>query len=794
MARRSARISSRTSSTPQPTTRTSLSYDPFVHGPRTVPAKLTSLQESDEMPGSFPMSPSVSIFEQPSKRQRTSIGTPTRASAIVPAREEMHPQATHQSTVKANEEARWLGFTAMPAHTDAATKDARVSFGVATPSKSKQSEAMVHTPSFKFTFQREQSLELSPAAKSLMQEKRAEAARIKEQMKGSGEATESVADALSRKIATPKSQRTRFSDVHSAQFQKMDSIAGHASAYRKDPQRLQTIQSPSRGTPASPAAAALKRSPSKTSLLATPSKIAQTAGAKRKADVQLTKTASEHAQSSSDQESASPRKRVKCVESTTTAHTVQSSVAAASALKLEHITTPTKSSLARAGSIKSTKESRIPGPAALSTPTKSTSTQSTEKPAASLRSKTPIKAAIGLTAPSATAASKTSLLSRSPIRPHVPTVQELIHRSPAKNTVPLHQDTTTVEPVPRTPLPSQSPSRPVVEKNPFKTASPLTNSNQAGTSSLLGRFGLLRSTPVKSILRSPQRLYSDDPAKVAAGTHLATPPQLTGRSGRKVPATAPVRKHVDFSSSTKAREATKQASISPSTSATQTRVAPISEKESTSSSITYPSLDDFKQDDSLSVQKRRQSSGPSDFTFRAGSEIVFAPSSTPTKTCITPRATSAYTIRYVAPESELPAVTNTVNATKQRKIRFENAVSVAQTNASPTTTLGSKKRKFDFENNVAEKDASCENKENHPTEITDDNDRPVKRLKAGASPHALTHGAQKAQAVSEVKKRTTLGVKPKSAIGKAPEKSQKKPGTTISMARLAALAQPKKRG
>ena len=57
---------------------------------------------------------------------------------------------------------------------------------------------------------------------------------------------------------------------------------------------------------------------------------------------------------------------------------------------------------------------------------------------------------------------------------------------------------------------------------------------------------------VKSILRTPQRLYSNDPSKLAAGTHIQMPEGelFLNKDLPAAPATAPVKKHVNFTSST----------------------------------------------------------------------------------------------------------------------------------------------------------------------------------------------------------------------------------------------------
>ena len=64
-----------------------------------------------------------------------------------------------------------------------------------------------------------------------MESVRGDVARIKAQMvhDKSKQDHEEHGD---RKIAMPKGRAGRFSDVHMAEFKKMDSIAGHASAFR----------------------------------------------------------------------------------------------------------------------------------------------------------------------------------------------------------------------------------------------------------------------------------------------------------------------------------------------------------------------------------------------------------------------------------------------------------------------------------------------------------------------------------------------------------------------------------
>ncbi|PGG96651.1 hypothetical protein GX51_07730 [Blastomyces parvus] len=84
-------------------------------------------------------------------------------------------------------------------------------------------------------------------------------------------------------------------------------------------------------------------------------------------------------------------------------------------------------------------------------------------------------------------------------------------------------------------------------------------------------------TNLKSILRRRQPLFSNDPVKIAAGTHLAPPAKIFG-----IQEAPTVKKHVDFSASTKLRHAF--ADISPTASKN------LPPEPSESGGISYPTL------------------------------------------------------------------------------------------------------------------------------------------------------------------------------------------------------------
>lgn len=846
------------------------------------------------MPGAFPGSPNEQETPTvPSKRvktiEATHDATPKSAAPIEAPTEEMHPKHLHQSTVKPREEARWLGFSNMPPATEPPKRNSKLVETQGTPSRTTKQEHAFKTPDFTFTFRREQSLELSPEAKLLMVEKRAEALRIKDQMKSTGEAAQLSGDALGRKIAQAKGKRSRFSELHDAQFQKMDSIAGHASAYRKDPSR-QGATNPHSKTLAQTPSKSLKRSPSKAELdrtEATPSKsIARTSSKPNltQPGSHLRRAPSMKNLRDAGNEDATPAKRVRRTEThdvssarpsssdkekpqPSTPQHIKDSRTQPSYPNLAHLSTPTQSSLARAGSVKSTKTtSKIPGPGLSRSPSKpqiAEPSRDSPKEPTPLMAKSPVKG--GLFQSNATVsadattqdhgrviqADTTPFLSRSPAkgglfsqtsaltsgpsnttnekpkammdaalartpakasssratRPeqdNSPSPQKkepqqpLLGRSPLKMSVAKDTEMEDVgEKQSGIPLLSQSPSKASQNHNPFAPTATQSPPKTTG-GNLLGRFNLLRASPIKSILRTPQRLYSNDPSKIAAGTHFATPPKLSGDKASKLPgpppATAPVRKHVDFSSSTKDREATKSATPS---SPLADEVAPAPETTVTADYPTLPTI--LSPVVNPTPDRRRQTIAPGDFTFRAGNGIVFDGSS------LAPPASAKRpaTIRHVSAEPAI--IPSTVAASqKKRKFDFENKINANPLELSPTVTPGSKKRKFTFENSAIAKAAeatSTSDKENGDVDQgegeDEDESRPKKRVKsAGPSSKSAPKPVPK-PAPKTASRMPTLGVKPKAgsaAAAKDKDEKKKKPSSSISMARLAALAQPKRRG
>ena len=910
MARRSsARLANRYSTTPK---RVSLSHDAPIKTPRTAPVKLSSLDENDEMPGAFPQSASPPERATPSARPGVKIpvrfddSTPKRDLSVKPASDEMHPAQHHQSTAGPLDEARWLGFANMAPHTEPPKPSSKIATLQSTPTRVPKAQTDVTAPQYQFTFQREHSLELSPDAKKLMFEKREEALRIREQMTAAGEGQESVEAAVARKIAMPKGKNGRYSGAHLQQFQKMESIASHPSAFRADPKWKQQHES-AEDKMAQPASKNLKRSPSKAQLdeptrlpapglgrncsKLTPSKAGGTLPRLPRS------TSIQDFGSNRGAQSPSPAKRIKRFEGDDATITRPSSSGSEarqpgtpSPVKcqptypdLSTLASPTQSSLARAASVKTS--SKIPAPALLRSPSKvnlADHQQGSPKPSTPLLarspsksvlfadvkkvaatddaqattsqllarspskaslfrrqdegndrceqkpkespylSRTPMKMSVSKGTETAGAAtdnnkgpSKAPLLCRSPLKMSVAksadlagetgeTAQKtnqaaLLSRSPMKmsinkpaNQSDEQQQQQQQQPTKPVALLARSPERVKVLQQSTETESNTIDNTSAETPTklptkgLMGRFNKLRATPLKSILRSPQRLYSDDPAKVASGTHLATPPKksaaIMNRDLIAAAKTMPAQKRVDFTTSTNARYERAQSELVSTPSKTP---APAAEEAVQAPPkpmfAQYPSLPDQNSGPAMTPQKRRQTIAPGDFTFRAGPDgIIFGTSPNAPATASANKRPA--TIRHVSAEPQLQGSTM-----KKRKVEFENEKATRPESPIFEMSTTAKKRKFEFENDkAADGDAvgSASDKENAGEEVEE---RPTKRVKQSApSPEKKT-----------IAKRPTLGVRPKDAVKGAKGANaakEKKPTTTITQSRLAALAQPKKRG
>lgn len=744
------------------------------------------------MPGAFPQSasPGGSTPTRLAKHISNAVAggqtTPKNTTPIRPSMQEMHPQKHHMTTAKPLDEARWLGFSSMVPQTEPPKGSNKVVAAQDSPTKMQKARATFeHPPEFQFTFNRP-SLGLGPEARQMMAEKREEAAKIREQMMTTQESNPTANDLLARKMATPKGKVGRFSDVHMSAFKNMDSIANHPSAFRADGPRnksaLTDSKTPKKSSSQLPTAApqSLKRTQSKLDLNQSSSALPR---ATSKRDLH---------QSSSTMDA--PAKRVKRAadDDTSTARPSSSSSDAPSTPKdsksfklrlhpanshfTKNLGTPTTSSLSRASSVKSVKRTMIPAfGRSPSKPELPLPAAQEPKAATPLLARSPSKMALPATSTKHAVESQlqepeSPLLSRSPVKQpvaHAPQATEraddfdessklpYLARSPSKKS--FAEGTDTEERPSKTPLLARSPS---------KIAIPDTNPTTPGKSNgtnLMARFNLLRQSPIKSILRTPQRLYSNDPSKIASGTHLATPdkPTINKPLMAAPPKTAPVQKHVDFSASTKGPLAKEEKPETPSkkpsdddtfNSMGNSTVPP-------KPTFSYPSLPtDMHTTTSTKKNNRRMTMGlPSDFTFRVGGGISFAPSPARTEAAAGPKAS----IRHVSAEPEVMSA-----STNKRKFSGLD-------NESTQTSKPEKQELSDKENGAVE---------------SEDESRPAKKARTSATPGPSTHAAKQ---VAKTPRKTTLGVKPKSTQKSAVK--DKRPGGPLSRDRLNALAMPKKR-
>ncbi|BCS23780.1 uncharacterized protein APUU_40224S [Aspergillus puulaauensis] len=188
--------------------------------------------------------PTAKVAHTPksSHSQRKSPAKTPTTSLTRPAHFEMHPSKVQQSTTKQADSGLILGFN--PVKKDAqgnVVKDPAQN----TPSKTTTSPEsnFYGTPALDFKFSSQES-QLSDAAKKLMESVRQDVARNKANMvrENPSSITAGPSQNVERKIAKPTGKANRFSDVHMAQFKRMDSIAGHASAFRATPGRFQPVQ------------------------------------------------------------------------------------------------------------------------------------------------------------------------------------------------------------------------------------------------------------------------------------------------------------------------------------------------------------------------------------------------------------------------------------------------------------------------------------------------------------------------------------------------------------------------
>ncbi|KAF2656219.1 hypothetical protein K491DRAFT_628812 [Lophiostoma macrostomum CBS 122681] len=591
MARRSARLQKRS---PSPSESSRSSWETAQSEVSHSNERLPSVVEGHE-PVAAMKTPQKQKAYKPVKMQSSipQAHTPKNRTPIKPAGEDMHPAYHHASTAKAMDEARWLGFQALGAHTAPPKAANSYVVGTATPSKtpvpaSASKMNILPSPDFKFRF-KSAIAGLSPSTKRVLKEGDAKDATPGQRPLFAANEFSAPADVSPRKIAVPKGKTTRFSDLHAAQFKKMDSIANHASAFRADPNRFKLVNTP------------LKRSPSKPEL----DKQEPTCKGANK----LKRT-----QSKMDMTEPTPKPPVSKLVATPLKRTQS---------KMD-MSQP-NSGLPRAqSSVRMLPPSRDGHPQTQNDSPAKRFKRTESDDAASTRpvfKELPIEPAKPAT-PARQLHSKSGL----------PRLNSRL-MTPTKSSIARSQSVKTLKTTSMIPSLLRSPSAKALF-SPTNIGETMKEGVREGfrkTSSSLHR--------VRSILRTPSRKFSEDPEKVAAGTHMSPPPGLDlGKALPQIPATAPVRKHVVFTNSTLERAVHDELGKSPSPMKFRAG------SEVPSGAIFYPKLQPGVQYPALpegveaptGTPSRRLTFGgatantPAEFSFKSDKAMDFGPVSSGT--------------------------------------------------------------------------------------------------------------------------------------------------------------------
>ena len=460
----------------------------------------------------------------------SAMHTPTNRTPIKPSGDEMHPALHHASTAKPLDEARWLGFQSLGAHT-APPKAAGLVPG--TPSKTpavaskSNATALESSPSsFRFQFKSPFSKatgasklgELSPTTRNVLKKEPVAGATPGRAIFGANEFTSKADITPARKKAEPKGKVARFSDVHMEQFKKMDSVADHPSAWRLK-------KTPSKPDLPKPEANKLKRTQSKMDLAESTAKPA--AALKR------------------------TQSKVDIAEPSTKPTAVQAPQSKIGASEFSSKIPPTP--LKRTQSKVDLTGSSLPR--SQSTVRLVASQQSSNDPAPKRVKRTEADDA-ATTRPTASESNTEAAASKLPAPARKITSQTALPRlaglmTPTKSSLARAQPQT-VKAAKTTSMIPQSPARTLFSSN--------IRSLRDGARE--GMHQAKRNLQhVRSILRTPSRKFSDDPVKIAAGTHMSPPPESALNT---VPATAPVKKHVNFRESTLFRAGPEDVTKSPS--------------------------------------------------------------------------------------------------------------------------------------------------------------------------------------------------------------------------------------
>ncbi|KAL1839747.1 hypothetical protein VTJ49DRAFT_1213 [Mycothermus thermophilus] len=330
---------------------------------------LPSVSEQDDSPVDKPAETVTSNAQEPK--------TPGRTSPIKPPMSEMHPSKVHP-TVGAPSSAQRLGFTDIKP----------ISGRNDLPSAIQATPSRITVPSSDFTFRSAHrpptvDVGLSEEAQKMMAEIREKAEGLKETVRP--EVEQETLETLSmRKIAQAKKKGGRYSAAHQAEFDKMDSIANHPSAFRLQQNRT------------TPQTAGVKRSQSKANLdesdaprSKTPASVAQS---KRSAATEEHATGAKRARQNIEDDVSSKRPGSRDGSSIPVPKSAPRTTGQIPRPKstFASLMTPTKSSLARKAGAKTPSQStlsRSPSKATLSGIPRATATPnppstSTKEPAA----------------------------------------------------------------------------------------------------------------------------------------------------------------------------------------------------------------------------------------------------------------------------------------------------------------------------------------------------------------------------------------------------------------------------
>ncbi|MCJ1353136.1 MAG: hypothetical protein MMC33_003121 [Icmadophila ericetorum] len=229
---------------------------------------LSFLLERDETPQSnagidaiimSPPPPNKSLINESTEISPDSpFRTPDTLRTMSPPMEEMHPGMIHRSTTKQPDSGLRFGFIDVkqvairvptPSNFAIALEDSDSPVKKVAPAPQQLISPQFtrfSSPEFDFRLT-SPNQKLSSETQKIMDNVREEAARIKavmieereKQDRMDGEA--SILFGEGRKVAKPKGKAGRYSEIHKQEFRKMDSIAGHVSAWKTKFQNNPTL-------------------------------------------------------------------------------------------------------------------------------------------------------------------------------------------------------------------------------------------------------------------------------------------------------------------------------------------------------------------------------------------------------------------------------------------------------------------------------------------------------------------------------------------------------------------------